>query len=230
VDAAPSPRSVRDQALTRDDIEALAADPAPCHLSDCDLESVDLSRLPLSGWTFERCDMRRAVLIDARIDQSHWLGCRGAFANFTGADLGEAQFQSSDFNNAVFRRAILTTASFLRCKLTGADLSDTRAMDTGFAETLLIGAKLPGFSFRKRILDRLDFSQADLGKCDFRGAQLRECSLRDAHLVDVRFEDADLRDADLGGLRLIDAKRFRGATISRAQAGQLLAELGLKVL
>ncbi|WP_336973071.1 pentapeptide repeat-containing protein [Sphingobium aromaticiconvertens] len=217
------------KALTRADIEALAADPSPCHLSDCDLESVDLPQLQMTGWTFERCDLRRATLTGARIDQSRWLTCRGAFANFSGADLSESLFQSSDFNNAVFRRSILTSTSFLRCKLTGADLSDARAMDVGFSETLLISAKLPGFSFRKRTLNKVDFSQADLRKCDFRATQFDDCSLRDAHMVDCRFEDADLRGADLGGLRLIDARLFRGATISRAQAGQLLGELGLKV-
>ena len=36
-------------------------------------------------------------------------------------------------------------------------------------------------------------------------------------------------EADLGGLRLADASLFRGATISREQAGQLLSELGLNV-
>jgi uncharacterized protein YjbI with pentapeptide repeats len=55
------------------------------------------------------------------------------------------------------------------------------------------------------------------------------CSLRDANVVGARFEKADLRGADLGGLRLIDAALFRGATISPEQAGQLLGELGLKV-
>lgn len=44
-----------------------------------------------------------------------------------------------------------------------------------------------------------------------------------------RFEGADLRGVDLGGLRLVDASLFRGATISREQAGQLLSELGLNV-
>lgn len=44
-----------------------------------------------------------------------------------------------------------------------------------------------------------------------------------------RFEGSDLRGADLGGLRLVDAGLFRGATISREQAGQLLGELGLNV-
>jgi len=58
---------------------------------------------------------------------------------------------------------------------------------------------------------------------------LEACSLRDANLADARFEGADLRGADLGGIRLIDASAFRGAIISRDQAGQLLAELGLTV-
>ena len=89
---------------------------------------------------------------------------------------------------------------------------------------------MAGFSFRKQTRETLDFSHADLAGCDFRDAVLNACSLRDSHLVDARFDNADLRGADLGGLRLNDARRFKGATISRAQAGALLAELGLKVI
>ncbi|MDB5686217.1 MAG: hypothetical protein JWR77_806, partial [Rhizorhabdus sp.] len=96
-------------------------------------------------------------------------------------------------------------------------------------EVLLINAKLPAFSFRSMILRKIDFGQADLRKCDFRQAAFEECSLRDAVLHGSRFEGADLRGCDLGGLRLTDASLFRGATISREQAGGLLAELGLKV-
>ena len=111
----------------------------------------------------------------------------------------------------------------------GADLTDARMMDVHFEETLLINAKLPGHSFRKQKLVRVDFSQADLRKCDFREAVLDACSLRDANVTACRFEGTDLRGADLGGIRLIDAAPYRGAIISREQAGQLLAELGLKV-
>ena len=56
-----------------------------------------------------------------------------------------------------------------------------------------------------------------------------DCSLRDAVLTDARFEGADLRGTDIGGVRLEDARRFKGATISRAQAAELLSELGLNV-
>jgi len=45
----------------------------------------------------------------------------------------------------------------------------------------------------------------------------------------ARFDGADLRDADIGGLKLLDAKLFRGATISHQQAAELLGELGLTV-
>jgi uncharacterized protein YjbI with pentapeptide repeats len=94
---------------------------------------------------------------------------------------------------------------------------------------LLINARLPSWSFRKQTLCRIDFAQADLRACDFRMAVFEECSLRDANMAGSRFESADLRGADLGGLRLMDAALFRGATISREQAGQLLGELGLNV-
>src|SRR3546814_12651924 len=99
-------------------------------------------------------------------------------------------------------------------------------MESGIEETLLINALLPGFSFRNDRLRKVDFSQADLRKCDFRQAVFELCSLRDANMAGSRFDGADLRGADIGGLRLIDASLFRGATISRAQAGVLLSELG----
>jgi len=38
-----------------------------------------------------------------------------------------------------------------------------------------------------------------------------------------------LREADIGGLKLTEAKLFRGATISHRQAAVLVAELGLSV-
>jgi uncharacterized protein YjbI with pentapeptide repeats len=137
---------------------------------------------------------------------------------------------AGDFNNCAFRRSILTAASFERCKLTGADLSEAKTLDIRFEETLLIHAKLPGYSFRKQTLKKLDFGQADLRKCDFRATIFEECSLRDANMMGSRFEGADLRGADLGGLRLVDASLFRGAVISREQAGQLLSELGMHVI
>ena len=127
------------------------------------------------------------------------------------------------------RRAGLTATRFVGSKLTGADFTEARAMHIHFEEVLLVSAKLPGFSFRKETLRRVDMSGADLRKGDFRMTVFEACSLREALVAGSRFEGSDLRGADLGGLRLVDGGLFRGATISREQAGQLLGELGLNV-
>jgi uncharacterized protein YjbI with pentapeptide repeats len=76
-------------------------------------------------------------------------------------------------------------------------------------------------------LQQLDFSEADLSGCDFRDAVFVGGSLRNAHLQLTRFEGADLREADIGGLKLVGARRFRGATLSLNQAAALQGELGI---
>jgi fluoroquinolone resistance protein len=226
--AASSP--LAGQTLVRSDLERLSGPAGPHHLVDCDIDGADLSGLDLSHWTFDRCTVRRSDFTGARLEGSVWTSSRGAFASFLRADLSDARFEASDFNNAVFRNATLTGARFTRSKLTGADLSDAKAFDLLLDEVLLINAKLPGFSFRKQTLRKIDFGQADLRKADFRATVFEDCSLRDAGVAGCRFEGADLRGADLGGIALVDARQFRGATISREQAGQLLGELGLRVL
>ena len=98
-----------------------------------------------------------------------------------------------------------------------------------FENTLLVGADLRKMSFRKQRLQQLDFSDAELSGCDFRDALFEGGSLRNAHLKLARFDGADLREVDLGGMKLLDARLFKGATISYHQAADLLGELGLRV-
>jgi uncharacterized protein YjbI with pentapeptide repeats len=214
--------------LSRSDVERLIGS-APRTLVDCDLEEANLSGLDLTRWRFERCNLRRSDFAGSRLEGTVWQGCRGPFAQFSGANLSEAEFLGGDYNNCSMRRATLTSTRFIGSKLTGADFTEARAMHIHFEEVLLVSAKLPGFSFRKETLRRVDMSGADVRKSDFRMTVFEDCSLREAMVAGSRFEGSDLRGADLGGLRLVDAGLFRGATISREQAGQLLGELGLNV-
>ena len=222
-------RAIANCSLQRHDVEDLLATKLPHSLADCEMEECDLSRLDLSHWAFERCILRNAKLVGARLANTLWRNCKASGADFRGTDLEEATFRTGDYSNTSFRRAKAASTAFTGCKLTGADLSEISALGLVFEEVLLMSAKLPAFSFRKSVLRRLNFTQADLRQCDFREAIFEECSLRDANLVDARFEGADLRGADLGGLKLADTRYFKGATISKGQAGQLLAELGLRI-
>jgi fluoroquinolone resistance protein len=198
-----------EQTLDRAAIAAIIKAGAPAQLVSCELDEADLSRLDFTGWSFDKCSFKRTNLTGATLESTVWTGCRGAFADFRAADLAEAKLQSCDFNNASFRAATLSSALIRSCKMTGADFTDAKALEVTFEETLLIDAKLPSVSFRKLTLNRLDFSRADLRKADFRDAVLDNCSLREANVS--------------------DARAFRGAVISREQAGLLLAELGLTV-
>ena len=54
-----TPRGFSGRTLVRSDLAPLAGG-APQVLVDCDLEDVDLSGLDLTGWRFERCNLRKA--------------------------------------------------------------------------------------------------------------------------------------------------------------------------
>ncbi|MGA3063878.1 MAG: pentapeptide repeat-containing protein [Methylocystis sp.] len=143
----------------------------------------------------------------------------------------EARFLFCDFNNTKWRGTMVSSAFFQDCKLTGAQMAVANTlMSPAFERCLLINANLRGLSFRRGQLDGVDFQGADLRDADFRDSVLTDCSLREANVTKARFEGADLRGADLGSLQLADASRFKGAIISKKQAGELLSGLGLKVV
>lgn len=222
--------TLRGETIDRTRIEALLADDTLLVLEDCDLTGADLSRLNLQDCAFVRCALAEASFYAANLARTHWQRCRGGHADFESADLVDARFESCDLNNAGWRRTKLASALFRGCKLTGARFEEVSQLGLAFEDCLLVGADLRRMSFRKAVLRGLDFADADLSGCDFRDAVFEEgCSLRAAHIKDTRFDAADLREADLGGLKLSNAKQFAGATISARQAAELVRGLGLNV-
>jgi uncharacterized protein YjbI with pentapeptide repeats len=197
---------------------------------ECDFQQADLSRLQLQDSSFRNCFVAEASFYAANLARTRWQRCRGGHADFESSDLVDARFESCDLNNASWRRARLASSSYRGCKLTGSNFEDVGQLGLSFEDCLLIGADLRRMSFRKAKLAGLDFSDADLSGCDFREAVFEAGgSLRDAHIKDTRFDHADLREADLGGLKLANAKLFVGATISPRQAAELVGALGLNV-
>jgi fluoroquinolone resistance protein len=176
----------------------------------------NLTEADLNGLDFHGCEFVR---------------CRVGHANLSSCNFTEARFLFCDFNNTKWRGTIVSSAFFQDCKLTGAQMAVANTlMSPAFERCLLINANLRGLSFRRGQLHGVDFQGADLRETDFRDAVLTGCSLREANVTNARFEGANLRGADLGSLQLADASRFKGAIISKKQAGELLSGLGLKVV
>jgi len=179
-----------------------------------------------TGWNVTEADLNG---LDFR--GCEFVRCRAGHANFSSSNSTEVRFLFCDFNNSKWRGTIVSSAYFRDCKPTGAQLAVANTlMPPAFERCLLINANLRGLSFRRAQLDGVDFQGADLREADFRDAVLTGCSLREANVTNARFEGADLRGADLGSLRLADASRFKGAVISKKQAGEFLSGLGLKVV
>jgi uncharacterized protein YjbI with pentapeptide repeats len=200
-------------AATRHDVEAAlrGRGSASMRFMGRNMTEADLNGLDLQGCEFVRC--------------------RAGHANFSSCNFTEARFLFCDFNNSKWRGTIVSSAFFQDCKLTGAQMVVANTlMPPAFERCLLINAYSRGLSFRRAQLDGVDFHGADLREADFRDAGLTDCSLREANVTNARFEGADLRGADLGSLKLADASRFKGAIISKKQAGELLSGLGLKVV
>ncbi|WP_455922898.1 pentapeptide repeat-containing protein [Pseudomonas putida] len=203
----------------------------PLWIAGVDFSHQDLSRLALAHTRFERCQFAETNFTAADLSNTEWLSCRAGQAVFRAATLTDARFSNCDLNNALWQRSKLSHAAFDGCKLTGANFADSASLGLVFKDCVLRSACLSGISFYKSTLSNLDFAEADLSYCDFRRATFTHGgSLSMARVNNARFDDADLREASLQGLRLVDAKLFKGAIISKSQAAMLLAGLGLQVL
>lgn len=196
-----------------------------------DFSGMDLSRADLRGARFERCVLIGTCFTAARLEATQWRNCRAAQVQFSSASLNESTFSGCDLNNSQWQRSKVAHVRFDGCKLTGANFADASSLGLVFHDCVLRCSCLSGISFYKSELYNLDFAEADLSDCDFRKAVLVNGGrLSMAQVNGARFDQADLREASLAGLRLVDAKLFKGAVISRAQDSMLLAGLGLSVL
>ncbi len=222
--------TISDQSPSIDMLQGHIAAGQAVKLHNCNLQNLDLGELNFSDWVFEKCTLTGASFTGSTLERTTFLGCRAAGGGFYNAMASEMRIDGGDFSNTKFGGARLDGATIARCKMTGADFSDAKADGLALQEVLLVLALLPKISFRDAVLKQVDFTEADLRACDFRDAVFEDCSLRDAQMSNCRFERADLRRADLGGVKLTDAKRFKGAIISKRQAGELLGQLGLQVL
>lgn len=203
----------------------------PFWFTGVDFSGQDLSRVNLQGARFERCLLAGTNLTAAKLDSTEWLNCRAAHGTFRSATLIDTRVIGCDLNNTQWQHSKLAHASFDGCKLTGANFIDASTLGLSFSDCVLRSACLSGLSFYKSQLRGLDFADADLSYCDFRHAVFLEGgSLSLARVNNARFDQADLREASLDGLRLVDAKMFKGAIISKSQASMLLSGLGLTVL
>lgn len=217
--------------LTRANIaSAIAAATKQVRVIECELEGVDLSRLDLTGFVFDRCNLIEADLSHIVAPATEWISCRARKTTLRGADLTDAAFRSGDWNNGSWQAVQISGASFSAVKLTGCSFVEARSLGASFSDCPMQATDLKGLSFRKAKLGRCDMSRADVRGCDFRAASFDEgSSLAGAMIAEARFDEADLRRVDLTGHGLDSLKTLRGARIGIDQAAAIVGSAGLRV-
>ncbi len=149
------------------------------------LEGVNFIEANLEGTSFRNAKMKNVRFVG---------GCRLAQADFTGADLREANLRESDLKNADFTSARLDKADFggsnlahavfdraeaFQTQFIKADLSFARLFRINLMEGNLMKACLSGASFREANLFSASFLHSIIGETDFSGACLEGTILKD---------------------------------------------------
>lgn len=205
--------------------------PGAVRFEHCVFDGEDLSGLPLRGAAFLACSFAEASLEKANLSDTRWTRCRAPRADFGLADVSDARFESCDLNNSTWTRSRLASATFHEVKLTGASFADAKALGMRIQASLLVSADLRGLSFRKQVLEHLNFTGADLGGCDFTEAVFEGGTLSGANLKNAKFQGADLRLVELGPLDIATAAlHLKGSFMSPEQAASLVSGLGIQVL
>ena len=128
----------------------------------------------------------------------------GGVVHLADCDLSEADLSGLHMGGWWFQRCQFRAAKVMQAVLDGAIFEGCRGAFADFRAARLAEASPRGS----------DFNSANFGEVVLTGARIAGCKLT---------------GADLGGLTLVDAGRFKGATVPRAQAADLLAQRGLQV-
>ena len=132
--------------------------------------------------------------------------------------LNDVDFDGADLMNWTFEKCELPSARFDHCVMDDVSVTGCRSIDATFRS-----ARFSQVQFTNCDLSNVSFAHGKMADVDFTG-----CKMLGANLTDISV--ADLRTCDLGGLQMSDARRFKGAIISKGQAADLLGQLGLKVV
>ncbi|MEU6865410.1 pentapeptide repeat-containing protein [Streptomyces sp. NPDC046876] len=155
------------------------------------------NRQRVTGINFPDADFSGADLGDADLEH----------ARLSGAAMADTDLQEAGLDGADLSDAVLTNADLARSRLAQADLSRIQAAGAHFEDTDLKKAGLEGASLR-----RASLVGASLPGAILRGADLREADLRDAD-----FTGADLTGADLTGAKNVSTAEFKDTIRTNAR-------------
>jgi uncharacterized protein YjbI with pentapeptide repeats len=175
--------------------------------------SIEMPGADLEGVSFARNNNRSLARDDKRLHG----------ANFSDAQLRDANLQEADLSGARMAGATLDNAHAESARFDQADLRHVSAEMASFAGASLKDAKARGADFGNSVMSSVDasgldavggdFQGIDAEKADFSKAKLYSAHFWGANLISARFAPAYLSGASFAGA-VLDGADFSGATLN----------------
>lgn len=144
-----------------------------CTFVECDLTGVDFEGARINGCTFAQCQLERARFVSAAMPGAVFVDkTRLVRADFSGADLSQANLGECDASGARFVEARLDGANLGKAALARCDFSRASAVSALLRKALLPRAVMGGANLMNAILQGADLRSADLSGANLYGADM----------------------------------------------------------
>ena len=184
-----------------------------CQLSETtfietDFGGAQFSGADISGSVFIKPKLRGVDFSKVKAVGATFIGASAPQTVFKNANLTNARFlQKAELANADFTGANLDQANLMEADLKGSKLVKASCNNANFISTNFEGADLTGITAK-----RANFMKADLSRTKTIGANLMEANFKQARLVEADFKWANLFGAELMRA-VLGATDFREANL-----------------
>jgi uncharacterized protein YjbI with pentapeptide repeats len=189
-----------------EDLPARGADLSGQDLSGHDLSGLDLSGAKLEGAVLIGTSLRRTNLAGASLSGAMLFKADFSLANLRNADLSVTNAANAIFEEADLRGARIDDAFFQDANLKGARLEGASGKFVTFAGADLTGARANGMKLDEADLSKAKLDEADLSDSAICRSRLLHASLKKADLRRAKLDRSSTMDADLSGARLGGAR------------------------
>ena len=167
--------------LDEPDARVVGAYLGDVRIARCTLPRLVLDGSELLGCTFSECDLSMLSLLDTKLREVRFVGCK-----LVGIDWTVAAWPGLSAGDTVaFERCTLDVGTFAGIDLRDVTMTHSTAREVDFSETMLAGAALNGTD-----LTSATFNQTDLSGADLIGASNASIDFGRNRLAGARFDVA----------------------------------------
>jgi uncharacterized protein YjbI with pentapeptide repeats/uncharacterized RDD family membrane protein YckC len=184
------------------------------------LDNVDLSGINFKSANLNQASFRGSIFRSPGED-GRWDTFDDAIADFS-----QAQLKQANFTDANLSRVIMNRSDLSRATLNRANLSYARLISADLSSTQLVGANLRGAFLEKASLTGSDIGDAKFNEANLSGARLTRVIAIGTQLSYANLTNTEWRGADLSGAYLdranltnanLSATRLTGAVLRSAR-------------